>query len=88
MKEALRGAIESSGLEMKILEQNVIHGWESYAGKAVANVSAPISIENGTLWLSVQDAAWRQELSLRRDELRKRINEKLEVELIREIILR
>lgn len=45
-------------------------------------------IRGSKLFVSVNSAVWRQELHLRREEWRQRLNEELGSELIQEIVFR
>ena len=47
--------------------------WEQAVGPRVAEVSTPIRLENGKLFVRVSNSAWRQELSLMRQEILRQV---------------
>lgn len=86
--DAMRQAIERQGLERGIGEQRLIHQWPELVGPAIAAHATPQRLRSGVLWLQVEDAAWRQELSLMRRELVAKINAWAGEELVKELRLR
>ncbi len=86
--EALANVLKQRGMDRKIREHELLDQWEAVVGKAVANYAQPKSFIDGVLYLTVLNAAWRHELTLLRTELIRAINEKLGVELVKEIILK
>lgn len=86
--EALSTVLKQHGLERKIKEHELIGAWEEIVGKTLANYAVPQRLYNGVLYIHVTNATWRQEISLRRTELLNAINAKLEMELVKEIVLR
>ena len=47
--------------------------WDRIAGKAIADHSAPIKVQNETLLIHVDDNMWIQELSLQSEEIKYQI---------------
>ena len=85
---AMRDALHEFGLERKIKEKEIFIHWEEIVGSAIARHSAPKRFAGGKLWIAVEEAAWRQELSLMRAELVAKINGALGMALVEEIVLR
>ena len=85
---ALREALKEYGMERKVREHELLVRWSELAGAAIANHATPTRFRDGVLYLRVPDAAWRQELSLRRAELRKKLNEALHEELVTDVVVR
>ena len=71
---ALRNALRRQGIERSVREQDVLVRWEEIVGPAIARQARPLRLHRGVLWIAVEDAAWRQELSLMRMELVEKIN--------------
>lgn len=88
LDDALHGAFRSFGLQRKIKHGELFSCWKDIVGEAIAAQSKPQRLDDGTLWIHVPDAAWRQELSLMRTELMKKINDALEGDYIHRIIVR
>ena len=85
---ALDGALREYGLDRKVKEKEIFTRWDSIVGTAIATNAVPARFSGGTLWIRVASAAWRQELVLMREELRRTINSAIGTDLVREIVLR
>ncbi len=62
--------------------------WEEALGPAVAGRSYPLSLRSGRLTVAVASAAWMQELSFLREEMRRSLNAALSSDVVREVRLR
>jgi len=85
---ALRQLVHDLGIERTLKEYDVITSWESIVGAQVAKVTKAQRIQNGTLIVSVASASWRAELTMRRLEIRDKINAYVGKEIVREIRFR
>ena len=63
--DALHAALAEYGLEKGMKEQEVFLRWEEIVGKAIANNAHPTRLDQGRLWIRVNNAGWRQELKHR-----------------------
>src|SRR5262249_6276345 len=70
-------------LNARLLEQN----WEKLFGKIIAKHTKKISVSHKKLFLTVESAPLRQELFYSREKMMARINEAIEADFIREIII-
>jgi predicted nucleic acid-binding Zn ribbon protein len=52
--------------------------WTGAAGERIAREATPVSEREGTVTIACRSATWAQELDLMQDELRRRLNERLE----------
>lgn len=80
--------LRANGLDRKVKEHSVAGYWEEVVGEAFARHATVERVENGRLFVSVQSAAWRTELMLRRTEILGRLNERLGADILKEIIVR
>jgi len=80
--------LRDSGLEEKVQQQSVPNYWVEIVGEAVARHAEVERIDRGKMFIRVSSAVWRNELMLRRDDIRRRINERFGAEIVQEIILR
>lgn len=60
--------------------------WEEVVGEKIARVAVPVKNKNGILFVKVEDAVWRFELSRRKEELVLKINELLKKSAFKEIV--
>ena len=52
----------------------VVTRWSSIVGRSIAKEAKAVRYEDGCLYVAVADAAWRQELAMRLDELLEEIH--------------
>jgi predicted nucleic acid-binding Zn ribbon protein len=60
--------------------------WDEVVGEKIASVAVPVKNKNGVLFVKVEDAIWRFDLSRRKEDLLPKINEHLKRNLIKEIV--
>ncbi len=62
------------GIADKVERATAISDWEALVGAHIARVSRPVRIREETLFVEVESAAWRNELSLLRPRLLRKLN--------------
>lgn len=66
-------AIEAKEVVRTARAQRVLRHWDEIVGKTLAERSRPDRVERGTVWVSVQGAAWAQELRMMREIILSRL---------------
>ena len=66
-------------------EQDAFVVWDEAVGERIAKIATPTRMLRGTLIVSVKSGAWRNELSMRKQEIVGRINELLGGEIVKDI---
>ncbi len=77
MQEAVDRLVDLYGLREKLDEQSVASLWDEMAGGMVAKHTVAVKLRKGKLYIKVDSAPLRQELTFMRDDLVKAINDKL-----------
>tara|TARA_Y100000996_G_scaffold396777_1_gene363205 strand:- start:259 stop:534 length:276 start_codon:yes stop_codon:yes gene_type:complete len=85
LKKAIKAAIEVAGIKSALNQEASIILWEDVVGKVVSSVTKAERVDSGTLTIRVETAAWRQELHMQKEEIIKKLNEKIGTKAIREI---
>lgn len=67
--------IKQIGLEPHLLAQSVIASWAVVVGPQLSARSQAQRLSKRILWVITESSAWSQELSMRREDLRERIND-------------
>lgn len=62
------------GIAERVERARVMVDWENLVGPHIARVSRPVRIREDTLFVEVETAAWRTELSLLRPSLMRKLN--------------
>lgn len=60
--------------------------WEEVVGARIAKVAVPVRNKKGILFVKVEDAVWRFELTRSKEEIVKKINEHLNKNTIKDIV--
>jgi predicted nucleic acid-binding Zn ribbon protein len=85
LKDALAAFLKDNNLESKLQETRVINAWEEVVGKLIARHTDQMQIKDRVLYIKVDSAALREELSFQRSKLVKSLNKAADVEAIDDI---
>ncbi len=85
---AMNALVRSLGIDRKLREYDAVVRWEQIVGEQIARVTRPDQIVKGVLVVHVTASAWRQELTLRKTEIIRRLNEDLGEEVVKDIRFR
>ena len=86
--EVINNYLKSLGIDKKMKEVRIINLWEETVGKSVAKVTTNIFINNKTLYVSLRSSVVRNELMMLRDGIIKALNDKVDDQIITDIVLR
>ena len=73
--EALAGYLEESGLGDRIEQAGAVEEWAERVGGKIADVTEPLHVRDGVLYVAVRSSAWLMELRMMEGEIRRRVNE-------------
>jgi len=62
------------GIAEKVKRAEVVADWGRLVGPRIAEVAQAVGVKGGTLFVAVESAAWRNELSLMRPKLLAKLN--------------
>lgn len=85
MKEALDGLVEAYGLREKLDESAIGSLWDELAGGMIARHTVAVKLRRGRLYLKVDSAPLRQELTFLREGLISTLNKRFGREVVKEI---
>lgn len=88
LKDALKAMLDHYKLKGKLNQSRIRHQWEEMMGPSIANYTKDIKLYKGKLFIIIDSAPLRQELSYGKEKIRKVLNEQLGEEAIREVIIR
>ena len=77
LDEVLKKLLREEGLEMPLLQKRLVDAWEIVTGNVVSRYTAEKYIRNQTLFVKITNPALRQDLSMMRTQLVKRLNEQV-----------
>ena len=73
------------GLETPLLQKRLIESWPTVAGDAIARYTTDVSIYNQTLYVKLSMPALRADLSMRRQDFVRLLNEHVGSQVIADI---
>ncbi|GAB6959036.1 DUF721 domain-containing protein [Prevotella aurantiaca JCM 15754] len=85
LSEVLGKVLRDGGLELPLLQKRVVDAWDEIVGPNVEQYTQEKSIRNQTLFVKISNPALRQDLSMMRTQLVKRLNEHVGSFVISEI---
>tara|TARA_B110000438_G_C15739512_1_gene617815 strand:+ start:440 stop:715 length:276 start_codon:yes stop_codon:yes gene_type:complete len=85
IQQAIKSFLKKTGLESGVEQQEALKIWKETVGGSISKNTEPISVKNGILIIKVSNPAWRQELQIQKTEIIKRLNNKLNKNIIKEI---
>lgn len=88
IKEALQELIEAYKLKPKLHQANIRSTWTELMGPTIAKYTKEVRMTGKTLYITIESAALRQELSYGREKIKNLLNESLGEEYIQEVVVR
>lgn len=89
LSELLKGFTRTRGIDESIKKASIPQVWASVVGPSAGKACKDVRmLENGVLRVTVESSVWRNEIFLRRDDLRQKMNEKLGRTMVKGIELR
>jgi len=86
--DAIKLLLKNYQLDQKYAEYKAIHSWEENMGPLIARHTKKLYIKDNKLFIHVDSAALRHELSMAKEKIMKLINDEAGVNLVNEVILR
>lgn len=85
IKNLILRNLREQGLETPLLQKRLIDAWPEVAGPAITRYTQEVFIQNQTLVVHLTMPALRTELSMRRSELVRKLNEQVGEQVIANI---
>jgi predicted nucleic acid-binding Zn ribbon protein len=86
LKQAIEALINQYKIEERISETVVLNDWETIVGKLIARHTSNIYIKKKVLFIELDNAALRSELSYAKTKLIEAINKSLKSEAVEDIV--
>jgi predicted nucleic acid-binding Zn ribbon protein len=80
--------VSGLGIQGKLDEARMVEAWADLAGPQILSITDSVWVRRGKLFIKVTSATWRQELHMQREDWRRRINDNLGKDLVREVVFR
>lgn len=88
LKELVNQMLRAYGLGEKLDEMSLIKSWEDIVGKMIAKHTKDIYFRQGNLYIILDSAPLRQELSYAKTRLVEKLNQHAGKQMVKEIFLK
>ncbi|MFT5834917.1 MAG: hypothetical protein ACI97N_002561 [Cognaticolwellia sp.] len=88
LKDILKQFSDSKKFKVKLTKTKIISLWGRIMGATIEQYTKKIELHRGTLYLTIESATLRQELSYGKDKIVKILNEELGEACIKEVVIR
>lgn len=79
--------LEAYGLKDKMQEVRIKNYWKEQMGPSIANYTKALFVKNKKVFIRLESAALRQELSYAKEKIKQMFNDLLKEEYVEEVIL-
>jgi len=86
ISRSLEGLLKKLELDKKILGWRVVVIWDEVVGPRIASNARPAAYRDSKLFVRVSTTTWLHELSFMKDEIVRRLNEKVGKKVIEDIV--
>jgi predicted nucleic acid-binding Zn ribbon protein len=88
ISDILKEFLRENKLDVRLKERQVIESWEELMGKTISRATKNIYIKESILYVVTSSSVVRSELHMLRQEIVRKLNEKMGEEVITELVLR
>lgn len=88
MNKLLKEFIKKMPHQTELKRGMVLHLWPSVVGEQIQSVTKEVRFEGNKLIVKVDNEAWRHEIHANRFSIAKKLNEKVDSKVVKEIIVR
>ncbi len=88
IKEAIQAFMKKQGNEDKFNEAQIVNEWENIMGKMIAQHTRKIYVKNSKLFVYLDSAPLKQELSYAKSKIKKMMNEAVGAEVIKGVVIK
>lgn len=88
LKDALKDFLDDYPHRKRLKRGMILSIWEQTVGERIADETENVHFEHGNLIVHVKNPAWRQEIHMKRFSIAKKLNDKVEEKIIKEIVVR
>jgi len=85
IKNIILDIFNKPGVKEKFNENLAIAYWDSVVGREISRHTDPQKVVAGTIFVKVDDATWRNELTFFKNEIIQKLNQKIGKKVINEI---
>jgi predicted nucleic acid-binding Zn ribbon protein len=85
--EALDMMVAELKLKSKLDESRIKQAWVEVMGKPIAKYTSSVSFTDGKLYIKIESASLKQELSYSREKIKELFNKELNSDVVKDVIV-
>lgn len=85
VSEIVMELLRSQGLETPLMQKRLIDAWDAVVGQTIAQYTKEKFIKNQTLFVQISNPAMRADLNMMRTQLKDRLNNAVNAQVIAEV---
>lgn len=74
------------GIEGRLKEESIILNWNRLVGERIASKAIPLRVRDSILFVSVENASWRNELFFMKTKIIRELNQSVKANVIKDIV--
>ena len=86
LKDVILRFLRENGLETPLNEHRAVMAWPKVAGPAITKLTGDVTFRNGTLYVKITRPALRQDLSMGRTQLTRKLNAEVGAQVVQNIV--
>ncbi len=84
--EAIKAVLKAHGLQEAFDQASVVNLWKQVVGTVIYQHTVNLHFNKGVLYVKMDNAGLRHELSFARDKLRQQLNLAMQSDIVRDIV--
>jgi len=78
--------LRNLGLDRRLKEESIVLNWNRLVGERIASKANPLKVRDSILFVSVENASWRNELFFMKRKIIEELNRSVKGNVIRDIV--
>ncbi len=88
INEVLKEFLRENNLDVRLKERELVESWEEMVGRTINRATKNIYIRDRKLFVVLSSSVVRNELHMLKDEIVKKLNERIGEKIITELVLK
>ena len=82
----LTKSLRNLRIDRRIKEQSIVLNWKQVVGERIASQANPVKVRDSILFVSVENASWRNELFFMKRKIMEQLNQSVKDNVIKDIV--
>jgi predicted nucleic acid-binding Zn ribbon protein len=78
--------LRNLGIDRRLKEESIVLNWDRLVGERIASKAIPLKVRDSILFVSVENASWRNELFFMKRKIMEELNRSAKDNVIKDIV--